>query len=170
MRIDLTKENYVDDSEIKEYIYGSADVVGLMCLKVFVNGNEQEYQRLKEPAMKLGSAFQKVNFLRDMQHDFSKLNRSYFPGINPERLSEQDKKAIVANIEEEFAEAYKGVKLLPREARLGVYVAYRYYSLLLQKIKRTPSIELLNKRISVPNRFKILILVKSYTKHMFNLL
>ncbi len=170
MRADLTKENYEKESEIKEYIYGSADVVGLMCLKVFVNGDESEYQRLKVPAMKLGSAFQKVNFLRDMNHDYSTLNRSYFPGIHPERLNEQDKKRIVENVEEEFAEAYQGIKLLPMRARLGVYVAYRYYALLLKKIKKTPSSELLQKRISVPNRMKMLVLVKSYLKYLFNLI
>lgn len=170
MRTDLTKETYINESEIAEYIYGSADVVGLMCLKVFVVGNETEYERLKEPAMKLGSAFQKVNFLRDMNHDFATLNRSYFPGINPQLISEHDKERIIGNIEKEFADAFLGIKELPQTARLGVYVAYKYYSLLLKRIKRTPCTDLLKKRISVPKASKLFVLAKSYLKHSLNMI
>ena len=111
MRTDLSKEIYTNQAEIKEYIYGSADVVGLMCLKVFVNGDTEQYEKLKQPAMKLGSAFQKVNFLRDLKHDYSTLNRTYLPNIDPENLTEQDKNKLVAEIIEEFKEAKNGIIL-----------------------------------------------------------
>ena len=127
MRADLSKQVYANQKEIDHYIYGSADVVGLMCLKVFVQGDENEYEKLKKPAMKLGSAFQKVNFLRDLQQDYDVLNRTYFPEIDPNNFSAEDKNKIVIEIQKEFEMAYEGIKKLPKEARLGVYVAYRYY-------------------------------------------
>ena len=139
MRTDLEKQNYDNQEEIDNYIYGSADVVGLMCLKVFVQGDDEKYNNLKEPAMKLGSAFQKVNFLRDLNEDFENLNRSYFPNINPNNFTEADKSRVLLEINNDFEEAYKGIVKLPKEAKLAVYVAYKYYFNLLHKIERTPS-------------------------------
>jgi phytoene/squalene synthetase len=151
MRADLNKQVYENQEEIDEYIYGSADVVGLMCLKVFVKGDQEKYLNLKEPAMKLGSAFQKVNFLRDLNEDFENLNRSYFPNINPNKLSETDKKKVLTEIKKDFEEAYTGIVKLPKEAKLAVYVAYKYYFNLLSKIEKTPSAILKEKRIRVSN-------------------
>ena len=135
MRTDLEKQNYNNQKEIDDYIYGSADVVGLMCLKVFVQGDEERYNNLKESAMKLGSAFQKVNFLRDLNEDYENLNRSYFPNINPNNFTEADKARVLLEINNDFEEAYKGIIKLPKEAKLAVYVAYKYYFNLLHKIK-----------------------------------
>lgn len=162
MRADLNKQVYENQEEIDEYIYGSADVVGLMCLKVFVKGDQEKYLNLKEPAMKLGSAFQKVNFLRDLNEDFENLNRSYFPNINPNKLSETDKKKVLTEIKKDFEEAYLGIVKLPKEAKLAVYVAYKYYSNLLYKIEKTPSAILKEKRIRVSNPKKMYLLIVSY--------
>lgn len=162
MRADLTKTVYKNQEEISEYIYGSADVVGLMCLKVFVNGNESKYEELKDSAMKLGSAFQKVNFLRDLKQDYNELSRQYFPNINPYNLSEEDKHKIVEEINEEFNLAFQGIKKLPNKAKFGVYVAYKYYTRLLRKISKTPSKVLVEKRIRVSQFAKMTILLKSY--------
>ena len=162
MRADLNKQVYENQEEIDEYIYGSADVVGLMCLKVFVKGDQEKYLNLKEPAMKLGSAFQKVNFLRDLNEDFENLNRSYFPNINPNKLSETDKKKVLTEIKKDFEEAYTGIVKLPKEAKLAVYVAYKYYSNLLYKIEKTPSAILKEKRIRVSNPKKMYLLIVSY--------
>ena len=170
MRADLSKEEYVNKEEIADYIYGSADVVGLMCLKVFVEGSQSEYDKLKEPAMKLGSAFQKVNFLRDIHHDFNALNRSYFPDVNPKELSEADKKRIVKDIEYDFQEALVGVKQLPARARFGVFVAYKYFSLLLKKIDKTPANVIMTQRIRVSNFSKIILLIQSYVVNKLNLI
>ena len=162
MRADLNKQVYENQEEIDEYIYGSADVVGLMCLKVFVKGDQEKYLNLKKPAMKLGSAFQKVNFLRDLNEDFENLNRSYFPNINPNKLSETDKKKVLTEIKKDFEEAYMGIVKLPKEAKLAVYVAYKYYSNLLYKIEKTPSAILKEKRIRVSNPKKMYLLIVSY--------
>ena len=162
MRADLNKQVYENQEEIDEYIYGSADVVGLMCLKVFVKGDQEKYLNLKKPAMKLGSAFQKVNFLRDLNEDFENLNRSYFPNINPNKLSETDKKKVLTEIKKDFGEAYVGIVKLPKEAKLAVYVAYKYYSNLLYKIEKTPSAILKEKRIRVSNPKKMYLLIVSY--------
>ena len=162
MRADLKKQVYENQQEIQEYIYGSADVVGLMCLKVFVKGDEDRYLKLKEPAMKLGSAFQKVNFLRDLNEDFESLHRTYFPNINPDNITEYDKHRVIQEIKEDFEEAYEGIVKLPKEAKLAVYVAYMYYLNLLKKIERTPSRTLKEKRIRVSNWAKVLLLVESY--------
>lgn len=169
MRADLTKKVYTTEEEIKEYIYGSADVVGLMCLKVFVKGDQEKYLQLVKPAMKLGSAFQKVNFLRDFKDDYDGLSRTYFPNIDPKRLTKSDKKKIVSDIESEYKEAYEGIKLLPKEAKLGVYVAYRYYLRLLKKIDKTPAKSLFASRIRVSNTLKTYLLFKSYVRYQFNL-
>ena len=169
MRTDLEKQNYDNQEEIDNYIYGSADVVGLMCLKVFVQGDDEKYNNLKEPAMKLGSAFQKVNFLRDLNEDFENLNRSYFPNINPNNFTEADKSRVLLEINNDFEEAYKGIVKLPKEAKLAVYVAYKYYFNLLHKIERTPSNTLKEKRIRVSNPKKMALLVESYFNFKLNL-
>ena len=169
MRTDLEKQNYDNQEEIDNYIYGSADVVGLMCLKVFVQGDDEKYNNLKEPAMKLGSAFQKVNFLRDLNEDFENLHRSYFPNINPNNFTEADKSKVLLEINNDFEEAYKGIVKLPKEAKLAVYVAYKYYFNLLHKIERTPSNTLKEKRIRVSNPKKMALLVVSFFNFKLNL-
>ncbi len=169
MRMDLTKNIYRTDTEYKEYIYGSADVVGLMCLKVFVKGDENAYGNLKESAMALGSAFQKVNFLRDVKADFEELNRSYFPNTNLKELDEESKKRIVEEITADFKLGYNGILGLPAEAKFGVYTAYKYYYKLLKKLQNTPSLEIKNARIRVPNYQKFGLLARSYVKYKMNL-
>jgi phytoene synthase len=170
MRMDLHKTKYATQKEYEDYIYGSADVVGLMCLKVFVEGDEKKYEDLKYYAMKLGSAFQKVNFLRDMNHDFNTLGRTYFPGLNFKNLTLEDKYKIIQEIEFDFQEALIGIKLLPTNARFGVFTAYKYYKNLLLKIKKTHYTELLKKRIRINNLSKIVIMGKSYVRYQLNLL
>lgn len=167
MRQDLTKSEYFTQDEFDDYIYGSADVVGLMCLQVFVKGNEAQYEELKEAAMNLGSAFQKVNFLRDLKEDQELLNRSYFPNINIDSLDEASKEKIILEIEENFKSAYEGILCLPKEARLGVYVAYKYYQNLLKKLKRTPAAKIKTVRIRVPNVVKLGLLTRSYVGYRF---
>lgn len=169
MRMDLNPIDYTQES-YEEYILGSAEVVGLMCLKVFVYGDEAEYQRLKPYAMKLGSAFQKINFLRDMKDDFQGLGRIYFPGVDLEGLSLEDKRRIEEEIQLEFDEAYIGIKQLPKSSRLGVYVSYVYYTKLLRKIKRKTAQDLLENRIRVRNNAKIYLFAKSYVRNSMNLL
>lgn len=169
MRMDLTKSSYKTDEEYKEYIYGSADVVGLMCLKVFVKGDSKKYEELKTSAMALGSAFQKVNFLRDLKADFEELNRAYFPHANLEELDEASKQHIVDEIKADFKLGHAGIVLLPSEAKFGVYTAYKYYYKLLEKLQKTPSLEIKNARIRVPNYEKFGVLAKSYVKHKLQL-
>ncbi len=168
MRMDLHKKEYLTQSEYEEYIFGSADVVGLMCLMVFVNGDKTRYNELKESAMKLGSAFQKVNFLRDLKHDYETLGRVYFPHINLVNLSTQDKNKLVSEIQADFNDALVGIKLLPKEARFGVYTAYKYYKSLLSKINKTQPEEILSKRIRVDDFSKLFIVGKSYIRYQFN--
>lgn len=170
MRWDLEKQEYNSVEEYEKYIYGSADVVGLMCLKVFVNGDKDKYDALKDSAMKLGSAFQKVNFLRDLKADVEILNRSYFPGVNLKSLDKNSKQQIVAEIEEDFRQAYSGIKKLPLEARLGVYTAYIYYKQLLNKLKQTPSEKIMDTRIRISNPLKISLLAKSFLIYKLNLM
>ena len=170
MRLDLHKKDYLTEQEYKEYIYGSADVVGLMCLKAFVNGDNEKYADLKDSAMRLGSAFQKVNFLRDLKADFEDLSRTYFPNTDLNELDEVSKKAIIDDIEADFAEGLKGIKRLPIEAKFGVFMAYRYYNKLLQKLKKTPALEIKSTRIRVPNYKKVELLTRSYVKYQLNLL
>ncbi len=162
MRMDLTKSTYRSVEEYKEYIYGSADVVGLMCLTVFVDGNKEKYASLKESAMALGSAFQKVNFLRDLKTDFENLGRTYFPNANLEALDEVSKQAIIDEIEADFNLGFEGIQNLPATVRLGVYTAYRYYKRLLDRLKSTPPLEIKNSRIRVPNYEKIGLIAQSY--------
>lgn len=169
MEMDLNLTSY-DQSGISEYILGSAEVVGLMTLRVFCNGDDAMYQRLKPSAMKLGSAFQKINFLRDLNADYNQMGRNYFPGIDLSNFNEDAKRAIEEDIAADFAEGYKGIKQLPRCARLGVYVAYLYYIALFEKIKATPCTTVLTQRIRVRNRRKISILAYSFVKHQLNLI
>ncbi len=169
MRLDLSKSEYLTDDEFKQYIYGSADVVGLMCLKVFVKGDERKFEELRDAAMHLGSAFQKVNFLRDLKADYETLNRSYFPNTNLSALDETSKKAIIDEIEDDFRRGYQGILQLPAEAKFGVFIAYRYYRRLLKKLARTPAIEIKNSRIRVPNYEKFGLLTRSYVKFQLNL-
>jgi len=170
MKMDLSKKKYSTVKEFKEYIYGSADVVGLMCLKVFVQGNQKLYLSLKENAMSLGSAFQKVNFLRDLKADKEDLNRSYFPNTSFKNLDEKDKDFIISDIENDFSKGLEGIKNLPIEAKFGVFMAYRYYNQLLKKLKKTPATEIINRRIRVPNLKKLELLTRSYVKYQLNLL
>lgn len=170
MRWDLSKKTYLTEEDYKAYIYGSADVVGLMCLKIFVNGDNSAYLHLKSSAMALGSAFQKVNFLRDLKDDFEGLNRSYFPNINLKEFSEENKIAIIHEIEGDFEKGLEGIFQLPNSARFGVYTAYKYYSRLLNKLKKTPSIDITSARIRVPNYEKMGVLARSYVNYRFNLL
>lgn len=170
MKQDLYKTRYNTVEEYNEYIYGSADVVGLMCLKVFVNGDEKRYIELKDAAMSLGSAFQKVNFLRDIKADTFQLNRNYFPNINIYDLDNLSKSKIIKEIEDDFEKAYQGIKKLPVEAKFGVYTAYRYYKSLLNKLKKTPSHLIVNSRIRVSNPYKMGLLAKSFVTYKLNLL
>jgi len=170
MRLDLYKNSYKTKEEYHEYIYGSADVVGLMCLTVFVKGDSVAYGNLKDSAMKLGSAFQKVNFLRDLKDDFEGLDRTYFPNTDLNNLNEHSKKEIIEDIENDFKFAYEGILRLPIEAKFGVYTAYRYYKRLLNKLKSTPSAEIKNARIRVPNYQKAELLARCYVKYRLNIL
>jgi len=170
MRMDLRKNNYETKEEYEHYIYGSADVVGLMCLKVFVNGDEEKYEELKESAMRLGSAFQKVNFLRDLKNDTELLNRSYFPQMNMESLDDNIKQTIIREIEGDFKVAYEGITKLPATSKFGVYTSYIYYQHLLKKIKKTPSLKIMTMRIRINNLTKIGLLIKSYFNTKLNLI
>jgi phytoene synthase len=171
MKADLYKMEYQTKAEYDEYIYGSADVVGLMCLKVFVNGDDKQYEKLKLAAMRLGSAFQKVNFLRDLKDDYEVLNRSYFPNIDLGKLNEASKRLIIEEIEEDFNFAYKeGILKLPVEAKFGVYMAYRYYRRLLKKLKSVPSEKIMDTRIRISDPMKINLLARSYVKYKLNII
>ncbi|WP_017498459.1 phytoene/squalene synthase family protein [Flavobacterium sp. WG21] len=169
MKLDLVKSSYPTHTEYEDYIYGSADVVGLMCLKVFVKGNEQKYEQLKNEAMRLGSAFQKVNFLRDLKEDNLVLNRNYFPGIDLNSFDEEAKTSIIAEIEEDFRIAFQGIVKLPIDAKFGVYTAYIYYRKLLQKLKNTPYYEIGNSRIRVSNYTKAGLLAQSFVTYKLKL-
>jgi phytoene/squalene synthetase len=170
MEMDLSMDNYVQD-EYEEYILGSAEVVGLMCLKVFVHGDEKKYQELKPYAMGLGSAFQKVNFLRDLKADFDALGRSYFPELNNiHDFNEETKKQIIKDIEKDFQYGYEGILKLPKNSRFGVYIAYIYYKNLLMKIKKCPADKIAETRIRIPNQKKYRIFVSSFIRHKTNLI
>lgn len=164
MKQDLIKTDY-NKKEIEDYIYGSADVVGLMCLKVFVSGSDSKYETLKMEAMRLGTAFQKVNFLRDLKDDNLILNRNYFPGIDLNSFDEISKDKIINEIEEDFRIAYQGIVKLPVEAKFGVYTAYIYYKKLLKKLENTPCHEIGNERIRVSNYSKAGLLAKSFVSY-----
>lgn len=167
MEQDLNDIQYSSDG-YKEYIVGSAEVVGLMCLKVFVNGDNDLYFNLEEPARKLGAAFQKINFLRDVKADYQELGRTYFPGVDLEKFTPDEKLKIEEDIQDDFECALEGIIKLPSSSRLGVYVAYRYYFSLFKKIKKVSSDRLMEERIRVPNTKKILITFKSMFQNQFN--
>jgi len=162
MKADLYKTKYIDKLEIDEYIYGSADVVGLMCLKVFTKGDDTLYESLKMPAMRLGSAFQKVNFLRDLKHDIQFLDRQYFPEMKGRAFDEKVKTEIIDDIEKDFRSAKKGIFDLPKDARLAVFIAFCYYQRLLNKIRQTPAEKLISKRIRVSGTQKIVMLIWAF--------
>ncbi len=170
MEADLYINNYQTKEAYENYIYGSADVVGLMCLRVFVNNDETKFNALKAAAKHLGSAFQKVNFLRDIKQDTETLGRSYFPNINNKNLDNTTKQEIVADIENDLNKAFKGIIQLPIESKLGVYLAYRYYSKLLKKLKKADSKKLIENRIRISNPSKVFILTKSYIRYKTNFL
>ncbi|MCX8080954.1 MAG: phytoene/squalene synthase family protein [Bacteroidia bacterium] len=169
MEMDLYEKVY-DNDGYKSYILGSAEVVGLMCLRVFTENNFELYEKLKPYAMKLGSAFQKINFLRDVKNDFENLGRTYFPDVNIKKLSSEEKLRIEKEIEQEFNDALKGILLLPPDARFGVYVAYVYYRSLLNKIKKLPPQKILSERVRVPNSEKILLFAGSLIRNRLNMI
>jgi phytoene/squalene synthetase len=169
MEMDLTLQS-CDQQKFEEYVLGSAEVVGLMCLHVFCQRDQQLFEKLKPYAMKLGSAFQKINFLRDLNADFHGLGRTYFPGVNLEKFDEECKRKIEQSIKEDFDLGFEGIRQLPRSSKLGVYIAYVYYQALFRKIRNTPSGFVLKERIRIPNREKLSILCFSYLKHQLNLI
>lgn len=169
MEMDLSKTTY-NSSGYKEYIYGSAEVVGLMCLYVFCEGDKAGYLKLKPAAQSLGAAFQKVNFLRDIKADYNELNRTYFPEVDFNNFTSCMKKQIEDDIAKDFAEAYEGIIHLPVKARFGVYVAYKYYLSLFRKIKRTKPANIFEQRIRIPNYGKVLIVAKAGVRRQLNIL
>ena len=169
MEMDLTEHTY-DQKGYEEYILGSAEVVGLMCLKVFVEGDEANYNKLKHNAMKLGSAFQKINFLRDFNADVNELGRMYFPELMHQPFNEETKKQIEADILKDFRAGYEGIIQLPKDARFGVYVAYIYYFQLFKKIKRLSAARIQEERIRIPDNQKYALFFGSYLRHSFNML
>lgn len=168
MAMDLNRKGYNNES-FKEYIVGSAEVVGLMCLRVFCEGNNKQYEDLKDQAMSLGSAFQKINFLRDLKNDYHTLGRSYFPGVNLEEFNDEVKKKIEEDISHDFHKGLEGIRKLPKEARFGVYIAYVYFYNLFMKIRRTSSSKILNERVRIPDSLKYRLFLTSFLKHQFNL-
>ena len=169
METDL-KQNFHNANSYNQYILGSAEVVGLMCLRVFTEGKEEMYQSLKPSAMKLGAAFQKVNFLRDLKEDSQALGRMYFPGMDLSAFSETQKSQIEAEIELDFKDALEGIKKLPTTSRFGVYVAYMYYRSLTNKIKALPSCRIMIERVRVPNYQKVSLLIYSYFRHSLRMI
>lgn len=169
METDLKEHEHSEDS-YGRYILGSAEVVGLMCLRVFTENDDALFRKLKSPAMKLGAAFQKVNFLRDLKNDYHALGRVYFPGVDMHSFSETEKIKIEHDIDKDFKEAYAGILLLPKSSRFGVYMAYIYYKTLFNKIRSVPSARIMMERVRISNRRKIGLLVTSYFKHSFSML
>lgn len=168
MEMDLYKNGY-DNEGLKEYITGSAEVVGLMCLRIFCQGDHTLYETLKSHAMSLGSAFQKVNFLRDLKADITTLGRTYFPNMQTSVLTTTAKSEIENGIDNDFRHGFEGIKKLPRGSRFGVYVAYMYYLALFKKIRNTPPEKVLQTRIRIPNRHKATLLAYSFVKHQLNI-
>ncbi len=169
MEMDLTKKIY-DERGYTEYIYGSAEVVGLMCLHIFCEGNKDQYNALKPAASSLGAALQKVNFLRDIKADFQGMERMYFPGCDFKNFHLNEKMHIESDIQKDFDDAYEGIKNLPIKARFGVYVAYKYYLSLFKKIKELPPQQILESRIRIPDYGKVFILAKAGLRSQLNLL
>jgi 15-cis-phytoene synthase len=169
MEWDLSKSNY-DQKGYEDYIYGSAEVVGLMCLFVFCDGNKEQYEKLKPSAKSLGAAFQKVNFLRDVKADFEGLQRMYFPSCDFNKFTQADKEKIEADIQNDFNNAYKGILQLPMKSRFGVYVAYKYYLSLFKKIKKVQPAKILEERIRIPDYKKAMILIRAGVRNQLNIL
>lgn len=169
MELDLTENSYNNDG-YEEYIYGSAEVVGLMCLRVFCEGDKELYDSLKEPARKLGSAFQKVNFIRDIKSDYEDRGRVYFPGIDFDDFTKNAKKEIEADIQKDFEDALDGIMRLPSGAKMGVYLAYKYYLKLFRKIRNCPASRIKEERIRIPDLRKMGILLSTYFQHRLNVL
>jgi phytoene synthase len=169
MEMDLQEQLYTPES-YEAYILGSAQVVGLMCLQVFTNGNDAEYERLKQPAMKLGSAFQKVNFLRDIQADYRDLSRTYFPEIDLTQFTDTEKRLIEQDISTEFNQALQGILQLPNSSRRGVYLAYIYYRKLFTKLSNVPAKKVLSKRIRISNGHKVVLMFNSLIRYKLNLM
>lgn len=169
MEMDLSFSKY-EESSYEEYIYGSAEVVGLMCLKVFCQGDEKNYEKLVAPARSLGSAFQKINFLRDFKSDFAERGRVYFPGIDFNNFTNVQKKEIEKEIEKEFKDAWKGVIQLPNGSKLGVSVAYIYYVTLFKKIRRIPANKIKSERIRINNIQKIILLIQTWFRYNLRLI
>lgn len=168
MKADLSKQVYDNNTELDNYIHGSANVVGLMCLLVFLDGDKKKYNELKDSAMKLGSAFQKVNFLRDLKADTQGLNRLYFPEVDMDNFTEEVKQVLVKDIENDFNEAEIGIKELPGKSKLAVFIAFTYYKKLLQKLKQTPADMIVNTRIRVSDTTKFALFGKAYMKYKLN--
>lgn len=169
MEMDLSKKDYSRQC-YEQYILGSAEVVGLMCLKVFVQNDQVLYKKLEYSAMRLGAAFQKINFLRDLKADYQEMGRTYFPGLDISTFDEAEKKRIEKEIEADFAEGYAGILQLPKNARFGVYMAYVYFYQLFKKIERTSASQIMQARIRIPNKRKYALFVESYLKHSLNLI
>lgn len=169
MELDLSEKKY-DQEGYEEYIDGSAEVVGLMCLRVFLEGDDAKYLDLKFYARRLGSAFQKINFLRDLKADYQIMGRTYFPGVDMGQFNDSVKKEIEEDIQKDFDDGLTGIKMLPKKSRFGVYVAYVYYQSLFNKVKKTPAAVILNKRIRIPNNQKYALFVKCYMRHRLNAL
>ena len=163
MRMDLD-QNLYDRSSFDQYILGSAEVVGLMCLRVFLDGNEEQYQALKPSAMKLGAAFQKVNFLRDLAADYNQLGRTYFPNVNLSHFSQHEKQQIELEIQDDFDEALVGIKQLPKKAKFGVYTAYIYYLHLFKKIRKSSTEDIMSRRVRISNKRKLFLLITSFLR------
>jgi len=170
MKQDLYKKEYISNQELQKYIYGSAEVIGLMCLRVFTKQQNELYEELKKYAIKLGSAFQKINFLRDLNYDVYILKRKYFPKIDFSNFQEEDKNKIIYEIEKEFKEARIGIRKLPSNSKLAVWIAYNFYNQLLNKIKKTSALEIFNKRIRISNLNKFLLIFKCYLEYKLNLI
>jgi phytoene/squalene synthetase len=169
MEMDLQKNSY-NDNEYNEYIYGSAEVVGLMCLHVFCDKDKTAYEKLRPYARQLGAAFQKVNFLRDVKADYQQLSRTYFPKVDFKNFTPSMKKQIEDDIKKDFAISYEGILQLPVKARFGVYVAYKYYLSLFKKIQKTNAEKIMEQRVRIPNFSKIFIVAKAGLRSQFNIL
>jgi phytoene synthase len=169
MEMDLEQTQY-NHKTYNDYIYGSAEVVGLMCLYVFLEGDKAQYEKLKPSARSLGAAFQKVNFLRDVKADYNQLDRTYFPGLDFSSFTERQKREIEEDIQKDFDDAYEGIIQLPAKARFGVYVAYKYYLSLFRKIKRLQPATIMHERVRIPDYHKVMILLRAGVRNQLNIM
>lgn len=169
MELDLSEKKY-DEEGYKEYIDGSAEVVGLMCLRVFLEGDNERYHQLKHYARRLGSAFQKINFLRDLKADYQLMGRTYFPGVDMSEFNDVVKSEIERDVQQDFDDGLTGIKMLPKKSRFGVFVAYTYYQSLFNKVKKTPAAVILNQRVRISNKRKYWLFIVCYVRHQLNML